>query len=273
MARAGASAASACSPPGSRYCDPAATQAACDRVLVVCADINCYDVRTSLQSTGAFATVDNFEAMYGTPAAALLAGYHAAFVWTGWPYADPVLLGDRLAAFHDQGGGVVICSPTTVDGRRVKGAYGSPANGYALFDYAQGQESVLSDSLGDILEPLSPLMSGVTSLAAKNAFRVSSPPIAGRAVVVARWRGGGKEPLVLRGTRGNRTLVEINMFPMSSRANSDLWTGNGAELLRNALKYSRCILPSACKQGLFSNSTGEARREGTVVVTLWSSLG
>lgn len=69
--------------------------------------------------------------------------------------------------------------------------------------------------------------------------------ISGRGIVVARWRGGGQEPL---GMRGGRTLVELNMFPVSSRLSSDYWTGDAAALLRNALKYSLCM---PCTPGTF----------------------
>ena len=139
------------------------------------------------------------------------------------------------------------------------GAYSLPANGYALLHYSQGGHIGPSDSLGDVLEPQSPLMAGVTSLFSPNAYRSTAPTIAGHAVVVARWRGGGQEPLVLRGTRGNRTLVELNFFPASW-----VWFGDGAALLRNALKYSRCM---PCGPGTFAEA-GAVERD---CACLWGS--
>jgi hypothetical protein len=107
--------ASACSgSPGSRqYCDLGAAFIACDTVLVVCAEFYphwCADVQSTLLSTAAFATVDVFDAHSGTPTSAQLMAYHAVIVHSDWHlFGDPVLLGDRLAAYHDQGGGGRRC--------------------------------------------------------------------------------------------------------------------------------------------------------------------
>jgi hypothetical protein len=228
-----------------QYCSPGAATT-CDNVLIVCTfSGNCADVRSKLQSTAAFATVDVFRADSGTPSASLLARYHAVFVFSSDPIRDPILLGDRIAAYHDQGGGVVVAlwaNNNNAASLRLQGAYGTVASGYALLDYPNGGAVSPSDSLGDVLEPDSPLLYGVASLFALSAFRSTAPLVVGRGVVVARWRGGGQEPLVLRGTRGGRTLVELNFYPVSSSAGYySFWTGDGAQLLRNGLKFSRCM--------------------------------
>jgi hypothetical protein len=215
-------------------------------------------VQSLLRGTAAFSTVDVFLAQSaadggsGTPTASQLAAYHAVLAYDDNLFADPVLLGDRLAAYHDQGGGVVVSGAALVgDTRRLQGAYGTPGNGYALLDYAQGAVADTSDSLGDVLEPLSPLMAGVASLSATAAYRSTAPLIAGRAVEVARWRSSAA-PLVLRGMRGNRTLVELNFIPTPwSFAENGYWVGDGASLMRNALKYSRCL---PCGKGTYSGA-------------------
>lgn len=247
------------------YC-PDGADTNCTAILVVHAvpsDLVA-DVKQTLRNTGAFTTVDFFDARAvsnggsgATPSAAQLSAYHAVLVFTnGYSvFSDSALLGDRLAAFHDQGGGVVVAAPANENdsgtGFSLKGAYAAVENGYALLSYSQGQiASPLSSSLGDVLEPDSPLMAGVTSLSAVQAWRSSAPVVAGRAVVVARWSTG--EPLVLRGTRGGRTLVELNLHLVSSAWRWDQWTGDGALLMRNALKYSRCM-PSG---GSFAVSSG-----------------
>ena len=232
------------------YCPPDAAQAGCDSVLLVHSGSADWaaDVQAKLRGTGAFATVELFDARIGTPTAAQLAAYHAvlAFSGEGADFHDPAALGDGLAAFHDAGGGVVVAAFANGGlgpGTRLLGAYGNASNGYALLDYALGTSANLSDSdaLGDVLEPGSPLMAGVASLSAVQAYRSTAPVVGGRGVVVARWRGGGGEPLVVRGARGSRTLVELNFYPPSDQARSGFWTGDGTALLRNALKYSRCI--------------------------------
>jgi hypothetical protein len=237
---------------------------ACAKVLVLAADSasNLADVQSTLRATGAFATVDTFAAQSagndggaGTPSAAQLAAYDAVLTYNcgEYPFGDAMLMGDRLAAYHDQGGGVVVAEAANTVDRRLQGAYGAVANGYALMDYATGGYSGYADSLGEVVEQQSPLMTGVASFSAENAWQSTANVVAGRGVVVARWRNG--QPLVLRGTRGGRTLVELNFYPLSTRARpNSLWTGDGGLLLRNALKFSRCM---PCGMGMYGMGAGD----------------
>ncbi len=104
-------------------------------------------------------------------------------------------------------------------------------------------------SMGVVVEPESPLMQGVTSFGATAALRSFGSITAG-AVVVAKWTGG--QTLVVRGTRGSRTLVELNFNPVSTA-----WIagGDGAVLLRNALKYSTCKPAAAvCPPGTYATA-------------------
>ncbi len=200
-------------------------------------------MQATLLGTGAFAKVDIFNAYFDTPTASQLADYHAVLVYSWDGFSNATLLGDRLADYHDQGGGVVVAWAANM---HLQGAYGAADNGYALLDYATGSMIDSSDTLEDVLEPESPLLTGVVSLGASNAFRSSALVISGRGFVVARW--GGAQPLVVRGVRGNRTLVELNLFPPF------FVSGDGADLMLNVLKYSRCML---CGPGTFS-AAGEA---------------
>jgi hypothetical protein len=130
----------------------------------------------------------------------------------------------------------------------LMGAYGTPANGYAILDFISGEVASTSNKLGSLLEPQNPLLTGVVNLSATLAYRSTATVING-GIVVAQWGGDAREPLVVRGVRGNRTLVELNFYPASSNVNPDLWTGDGAALMRNALKYSRCM---PCQAGTYS---------------------
>ena len=53
-------------------------------------------------------TVDYFDAIAGTPDAALLSNYSCVLTWVNSPYADPVAFGDNLAAYVDAGGTVIL---------------------------------------------------------------------------------------------------------------------------------------------------------------------
>jgi hypothetical protein len=248
-----------------QYC-PVGTVSVCDSVLVV--HTNAGDIQSTLASAG-FSNVELFNAASDTPSSARLAMFHAVLVYTGnaVPFINPALLGDRLAAYHNQGGGVVIAASANMASNGgasmpqyatdLRGAYGTPSNGYALLNYASGDRfGLLASQLGTVYEAQSPLMTGVSSFASQG-YCSTAPIISGRAVVVATWSGG--QPLVLRGQRGNRTLVELNFYPASKASDYLGWTGDGAALLRNALKYSRCM-PVQCKPGEFMGAGKEQKQ-------------
>jgi hypothetical protein len=257
---------------GAQTCSPGAAQAPCNSVLVIHTDDPGFssDVQSQLQGTGAFAKVDTFDARFDTPTAEKLAAYHAILVFSDDPFSDATLLGDRLADYHDQGGGVVVTTFANADNNfaRLQGAYGDADNGYALLDYGRGE---LGSGgyigppgwLGKVLEPQSPLLNGVASFSAAFAYRSTAAVVSDRGIVVAMWSTGVPDPLVVRGVRGDRSLVELNFFPVSMGAYSAGWTGDGAALLRNALKYSRCIYGLlSCGPGNFSVAGEARRREG-----------
>ena len=237
-----------------QYCVPGTYQGTCESVLIVhSADIShAADVQEKVNGTNSFTAVDTFDANFATPTPSHLDAYDTVLVFNNGSFSDATRFGDLLAAYHDKGGGVVLAF---LSGQQERwsdnismGAYGTPANGYLILDYVSGNVTSTPESLGDLLEPESPLLLEVGSLAASLAYRSTAPVING-GIVVARWGGGGREPLVVRGVRGNRTLVELNFYPASSSVDPALWTGDGAALMRNALKYSRCM---TCRAGTFS---------------------
>ncbi len=220
-------------------------------------------MQTLLSGTGAFTTVDIFDATGATPASSQLATYDAVLVFGAESLSDPEALGDRLAAYHDQGGGVVVAGLANSENRGVHGVWADPANGYALLDYASGVWSNSADSLGELLEPQSPLLTGVASFSASPSGDRTVAPVVNSGVVVAQWRSGS--PFVVRGVRGGRTLVELTFYAAYVTGGRG-WTGDGMVLIRNALKYSRCMLPSSCWPGFF-NLTGKAQRKGVIALT------
>ena len=65
------------------------------------------DVQTKLLGTGQFTTVDILDVRTTTPTLVQLQAYHAVLIWSDAGYADPVILGNNLADYHDGCGGVV----------------------------------------------------------------------------------------------------------------------------------------------------------------------
>ena len=240
------------------YCAAGSGLAADVSVLLVAADEAgkeawAQDVQSKLLATGAFASVDIFDASSATPALSVLQGYDVVLVWRVIMFASPSGVGDVLAQYWDGGGAVVVAVFATA-GDSLQGLFGTAANGYVLIDGTANQEAP-SDSLGSVLEPKSPLMAGVASISATQAYRSTGAVINGGAVV-AQWASNGR-PLVVRGTRAGRPLVAVNMFPPSSNAEGGFWAGDGAVLMRNALLYSAC---APCAAGTFA--TAGARPTG-----------
>lgn len=182
--------------------------------------------------TGQGLTVDFIDAgdSQPTPTLAQLLGYSALLVFSdAGGFQDPVAFGNVAADYVDAGGKVVVAvfanASIPIAGRFVSG-------GYLLLD-PSGQNQ-LTSALGAILEPGSPLMTGVASLDAQVAYQSAGGPING-GVVVAEWANGA--PLVVRGVKNGRNRVDLNLYPPSSAARGDFWSGDGFRLMANALRF------------------------------------
>jgi hypothetical protein len=202
-------------------------------VIVVHASPYIADVQTKLQSTGLFPVLTMFDASFATPTLAQLQAHDVAFVFSDGSFTDPVTLGDNLADFYDTGGRVVTAVFGMCSTIEIMGRWGDPAQGYTLLSVAFQDQP--ADSMGTVLEPASPLMTGVTSLTATSAYRCTGTPING-GVVVAQWASLGSA-LVVRGVVHGRNRADLNFYPPSIDARSDFWSGDGLALMRNALLY------------------------------------
>ncbi len=190
------------------------------------------DVQAKLMATGSFSRADLFDATSATPTLVQLQAYDTVLVYAQLSWHDAADLGDNLADYWD-GGGRVVLAPLADSNVPVQGRFGDPANGYILISPAG--LLAWNDSLGTILEPASPLVDGVHTLTASQAYRSAGSAING-GIVVAQWQTG--EPLIVRGKVKGRNRVDINMQPPSSDgAGVDGWTGDGDKVMRNALVY------------------------------------
>lgn len=182
-------------------------------------------------ATGAFLSVTPIDAASATPSVAELQTYRAVLVFSDTGFQDPKTLGDNLATYFDGGGRVVLAAFANAS-VPVTGTFGTPANGYVLIDPA-AQESPV-DSLGLIAEPASSLVKDVSTLSAQAAYRSTGKAING-GVVVASWQSGA--PLIVRGVVKGRNRVDLNLYPPSVGSRSDFWSGDGAQIIRNALLF------------------------------------
>jgi len=94
------------------------------------------------------------------PPLSFLSEYDAVLVWTTSPVTDPVMLGERLAEYVDDGGGVVIGQMSFVDGWALLGRF--------MSDYSPLQPTASTGiavarqiDFNSVSLPLHPILNGV----------------------------------------------------------------------------------------------------------------
>lgn len=174
------------------------------------------------------------------PTLSALSNYKAVFVFTDSPgFAYASNLGNLLADYVDAGGGVVDAmfanGSIPITGRWQSGGYSAISS--------TGISVGSNLTLGTIAVPNSPIMTGVDSLSAINAYHANTSVRAG-ATLIASWSNGA--PLVAVSNGFNGQVVTLNFFPPSSTARSDFWNAStdGAQLMANALLYVAVPEPS-----------------------------
>lgn len=200
------------------------------------------DVQTQLLSTGKFSTVDKYYYPSGIPSVATLQNYDAILTYSdgpGWPYLEN--LGDTIAKYIDNGGAVVNSVFQTAS-IALGGEF--VTSGYELIISSYQQQTNTHASLGDIYDPSHPILKDVTTF--NGSYRSKDATVTSGSVVVADWTDG--EPfIVVKKNVGPAQVrrVDLNFFPPSSNARSDLWdvTTDGATLMANALVWAsnKCV--------------------------------
>jgi hypothetical protein len=165
-----------------------------------------------------------------TPTVAQLQAYQSVLVYSDTSFADATTLGDNLATYQSGGGYVVVATFANAS-VALAGTWSS--GGYNLIA-ASGQESPSEASALVILNTSSPLVTGVSTLTATSAYQ-SAGGVANGGTVVAEWGSG--TPLIVSGVKNSAKRAELNMYPPSSTARSDFWSGDGATIMKNALLY------------------------------------
>jgi hypothetical protein len=193
-------------------------------VLLVAADSTASEVQTYLGSFPDIATVGIFDARYGTPTLSYLQGYDAALVWSRSSFNDPVALGDVLADYVDNGGGVVVGTfswygPTRdLEGRLVDEEY-TP--------FVQAGSNLYSQADMGWRHSSHPIMTGVSSIS--GYFR-DDVALTGCADLIAKW--DDNHPFVAE----KGPVVGVTLFP--GVAYSHNWTGDVPVLIHNSLIWS-----------------------------------
>ncbi|MGB0953314.1 MAG: hypothetical protein ACPG31_08805 [Planctomycetota bacterium] len=197
------------------------------------------EVRDTLFATGLFDTVDWMNSAQTIPSASTLADYDAVLVWSDSGITNSTQLGNDLADFVDEGGGVVVAvwgvtnfsSNHFLQGRWLTG-------GYQVFMNDSGYITG-SSSLGTVHDANHPVMENVTTFqGGTSSYRCIGTNLSPGSYRVADWADGNV--LVAANDSGSAPRVDVNFFPPSSINRGDFWQSStdGDLLLAQALIYT-----------------------------------
>lgn len=194
------------------------------------------DVVTKIQQTGRFANVDAWDASISTPTTNDLRGYDAVMIMPDSGFADGATLGNNLAQYVDNGGGVVD-SVFSVNWGQTYISGNWFANQYRPFE-GTTQGNLNGRLVPDL--PNHPMLTGIRSFRF-NASGYYGPDVqlARGATLVASW-DNGVPLLAAHAPTNSGVVVGLNAYMPSSDAAGFGWdaTGDGAELMANALEYA-----------------------------------
>jgi len=200
------------------------------------------DVVEKLEATAQFSRVDTVNAATSTPTLSQLQTYDGVLIYTGdngSDLADTTALGDVLADYVDNGGGLVVAYAAVMynsgwpeialGGRYVSDHY------YMIprVDFTLGSQVSIA-----VLDSTHPILDGFNSFAVGNtsAWADTTLVVPG-ATVILEWADG--TPLVVTGDIGGVRRVDLNFYPPSSDSDSRLWdaTTDGDLLMANSLTW------------------------------------
>ncbi len=207
-----------------------------DVALIAADDLNAIqDVRNRLLLTNRFRSITIIQANITTPTLAQLRDFDAVLVWSGGQYfANKYTLGDNLASYIDEGGGVVIASESGVSSS-ISGRF--EYNSYWVMTSSSNPIITGDANLGTVYEPGHPLMKGVNSLYAECPKKYISPTLLPGSIRIADWTDGS--PLIAERKIKGVNRVDLNLYPPSSTVNNCYWDfkTDGANIIANALSY------------------------------------
>jgi len=217
-------------------------------------------MQSKLRLTGRFAAVDLIDVVNSTPSIMVLDDYAAVITWGDTQYDDPVGMGDVLATYVDQGGGVVVtgfANFTSITGVFLQGRWLTGA--YEVIRHTAGLQSGPA-SLGAVLDPSHPVAHNVNTLSGAIVARpfLNANFALNQGRVLMEWNDGRMLAAV---SNVYPKRVDLGLVPVSTactsgyiEASSDLMT-----LVANALEFAATggtIGTSYCTAA--SNSSGQA---------------
>lgn len=227
------------------------------------------DVRNKIQGAGPGVQVDAYLVNSGNPVPTLadLRRYRSVLVYSDDNFNNNTSLGNVLADYIDQGGGVVVGTFAFYDsgglsfqGRLVTGEY--------LPFTTAGQSGEANLTLVKDL-PLHPLLANVATFdGGASSFHNSPIGLTAGAALVGHWSNG--QPLVGAKEVTAGRMVGLNFYPPSSDARSDFWVAatDGARLMANALLWAAKAPPT-----IVTNPVNQIGDVGSLVTFTVAAVG
>jgi len=191
------------------------------------------DVKSKLISSG-IGNVDVFNARLRSPTYATLSKYNAILFFSYHGFNQNVL-GDLLAQYVDNGGGVVIGTYSNCGrGNRLEGRW--CVGGYDPI--ALGSTSRVNSLTMAKSDANHPIMRGVRTFSGGVQSSHGDGNAHPGAKVIAEWSNG--RPLVVEYSKFAGTIVGLNFYPPSGDAAEGCWDplSDGRTLISNALCYA-----------------------------------
>lgn len=216
------------------------------------------NVQTNLLASGLFNSVDIINANASTPSLAQLQAYDAVLVWSNNAFQNSTLLGDTLADYVDAGGGVVVAVFAVNWNTTTLSIQGRWQSGYEVIADQAGSTTGAA-SLGAVLDPLHPIMAGVTSFdGGSSSFRPTTTVLTTGSTAIAEWNDGR----ILVAVGANPKRVDLGFYPPSSSCATGFWNvaTDGDQMLANAVAFSagvvNCGVTNYCTGSTSSTGCG-----------------
>lgn len=202
------------------------------------------DVTNKIFAAGAVRRVDFIRVVSGDPLPTLgqLRSYQSVLVYSDSPFNDSIAMGNVLADYIDQGGGVALATFAFYNGAGLGIQGRLVSGGYLPFTTGSATSGTTQTLVADL--PSHPLLDGVASFnGGTSSFRNSPIAITAGSTLVAHWSDG--QPLVGARDMAPGRIAGLNFFPPSNNGRSDFWlaTTDGGRLMSDALLWSGRIPP------------------------------
>jgi len=198
------------------------------------------DVEICLHEQG-LNNISCYNAKDNTPTQEYLSQFNSILCFSYFGFSNANELGNRLATYVENGGGVIIMSYANCGtGNMIKGAW--EINSYDPIIPSDTSRPPSPKGLGEIKRPDHPIMEGVLKFSGGEQNSHSPGRLNPNAQLIASWSHGA--PLVVELTNKIKgKIVGLNFYPTTNRAARSERPPNtdGSKLIANALFYVSSI--------------------------------